>query len=53
MTRMQRKARIIVIPAKDGIHFDFRVKGKMDFGFRRDDGVAGLRRNDEVEGTIR
>jgi hypothetical protein len=26
-----------VIPAEAGIHFDLRLRGKMDPGFRRDD----------------
>jgi hypothetical protein len=38
MTRMMRSGSIIVIPAKAGIHFDFRQK-QMGSGFRRNDGV--------------
>jgi hypothetical protein len=33
-----------VIPAKAGIHFDFRRGSKMDSGFRRNDEVAAVSR---------
>jgi hypothetical protein len=38
MTIARVSAHTIVIPAKAGIHFRFRVKIKMDSGFRRNDG---------------
>jgi hypothetical protein len=41
MSFLKRSVRIIVIPAKAGIHFDLAGK-QMDSGFRRNDGMEGM-----------